>query len=237
MSRGFTAVLPGGMNELALLIGNLAHESGAFVYVEEIKCAGRTGPTGDCPYSPYHGRGYIQLSWNYNYEAVAKYLNNPRIFSEPTIVQNDQTVNWQTVQWYWVTRVQGTFANKGFTMGASVRAINGGLECDWGPINPQRIQFIQCFQRAFGVPVDGNTRCPAAAMQDEETVFAEPTEGLPLGGEPSGGEPSGPVGQAALPTSFVVALTVLGSIILVLALIIVVILVAFGNRLKSSGRA
>jgi hypothetical protein len=244
--RGFTANLPGGMNELALLMGNIAHESGAFVYTEEIKCAGRQWATPDCPYSPYHGRGYIQLSWDYNYREAANYLNNPAIFSNPVIVQNDPVVNWQTVQWYWVSRVQPTFSRVGFTIGASVRAINGGLECDSGPINGQRVRFIQCFQQQFGVPVDGNLQCPRA-VAEEESVFAEnadPVEvggamGGPVGGDPAGGEPTpGTPGKTQqLPTPFVIALTVLGAIILVLGLIVVVILVVFGNRLRSHSRA
>jgi len=90
--RGFTAPLPGGLKELALLMGNMAHESGAFNYVEEIRCAGVNFVTGECPYGLYHGRGHIQLSWDYNYREAANYLNNQRILTDPNIVMNDPMV-------------------------------------------------------------------------------------------------------------------------------------------------
>jgi len=213
------------MAELALLMGNIAHESGAFVYTEEIKCAGNTGPTGECPYSPYHGRGYIQLSWDYNYREAANFLNNPSILSNPTIVMNDPTVNWQTVQWYWVSRVQPRFQKSGVTMGASVRAINGGLECDSGPINGQRVTFIQCFQRQFGVNVEGNSGCPGAATEDFSTEFADPLE-TDLTGD-----------EKPIPTTFVVALLVLGTLTVVLGLAVVVILVMLKRKTGMEERA
>jgi len=201
---GFTAPLPGGLNELAILMGNLAHESGAFQYTEEIACAGVTQVTGQCPYGLYHGRGYIQISWDFNYQSAANYLNNQEIFNNPDIVKNDATVNWQTVQWFWTSSVQPTFSRDGVTLGASVRAINGGIECDNGPIAAQRVKYIQCFQQNFGVPVDYNTHCPASAVGDSSSVY-------------SSSDP-----QASL-NGYAVALIVLGSICLVLVAVAVVL--------------
>jgi len=208
--NGFTAPLS-GLNELAILIGNLAHESGAFVYTEEIACAGVTQVTGQCPYGLYHGRGYIQISWNYNYQAAANYWNNQNIFQNPDIVKNDPTVNWQTVQWFWTTSVQPVFQRDGVTLGASVRAINGGIECDSGPIAAQRVQYIQCFQKQFGVPVDYNTHCPASAVGDSSSVFSSSTQQAPLDG-------------------YAVALIVLGSICLVLVGVAVVLVLRIARR-------
>jgi len=213
---GFTANLPGGLKELALLMGNMAHESGAFRYVEEIKCAGVNHVTAECPYGLYHGRGYIQLSWDYNYREAANYLNNQQIFSNPNIVMYDPAVNWQTVQWFWVSRVQNTFSRRGYTMGASVRAINGGIECDNGPISPQRVQFIQCFQRNFGLPVESNTQCPAAAVGDNPSVFGESQQT-----------------QQSLPGPFVVAFIILGVLTVVLGVIIVGLMVLLGKRMRT----
>jgi len=210
---GFTAPLNGGLNELALLTGNLAHESGAFQYTEEIACAGVTQVTGACPYGLYHGRGYIQLSWDYNYRAAASYWNNQEILTNPDIVKNNPKVNWQTVQWFWITSVQPTFLRSGYTLGASVRAINGGLECNSGPINAQRVKYIQCFQQAMGVPVDTNTRCPAAAVGDSDSMFA----------------------SGSLASSFPLALIVLGSITLVLALVAVVLILLVIKKSKIGG--
>jgi hypothetical protein len=210
--RGFTAPLPGGKNELAILMGNMAHESGAFVYTEEIACAGVRSVTGQCPYGLYHGRGYIQISWDYNYRAAADYLRRPEIFSNPDIVMHDATANWQTVQWFWVTSVQPQFQRTGVTLAGSVRAINGGLECDSGPISGQRVKYIQCFQQQFGVAVDYNTRCPARAVVDQNSVFSESQ-------------------SQAVPTAMV-ALVVIGSIAVVLGIVAIVMLSSFMKKIQ-----
>ncbi|KAJ3222523.1 hypothetical protein HDU81_009823 [Chytriomyces hyalinus] len=157
--QGFQAPLTGGLPELALLLGNTAHESGAFKYTEEIACAGVSQVTGSCPYGLYHGRGYIQLSWDYNYKAAAASLNRPEIFTNPRIVQDDEATNWSTVQWYWTTSVQPALKANGYTLAASVRAINGGLECGGNPIAAQRVQYIQCFQRELAGAADYVTSC------------------------------------------------------------------------------
>jgi len=192
-------------------MGNTAHESGNYIYTEEIACAGVTQVTGNCPYGLYHGRGYIQISWNYNYQAAATYLGNPSIFSNPDVVKNDPVVNMQTVQWFWVNSVQPVLRSKGYTMGASVRAINGGLECDSGPIASGRVAAIQCFQRALGVSVDYNTQCPSAAVGDSVSVFS--ADGT----------------QQVMPAEGI-ALIVLGSIIALLTLVVVVLLVVLHRR-------
>jgi hypothetical protein len=202
---GFTANLPGGLNELAILMGNMAHESGAFVYTEEIACAGVTQVTAQCPYGLYHGRGYIQISWDYNYRAAANYLNNQAIYNNPDVVKNDARTNWNTVQWFWVNSVQPTFARDGVTLGASVRAINGGLECDGGPINSQRVKYIQCFQQNFGVPIDYNTNCPASAVGDQSTDFSNTAP------------------EQSLPQTAMVALFVLGALAILLSVIVIVL--------------
>jgi len=207
------------MKELAILMGNMAHESGYFNFVEEIACAGVTQVTAACPYGLYHGRGYIQLSWDYNYRAAANYLNNQAIFTNPRIVQDDPVVNWQTVQYFWVTNVQPQFSKSGVTMAGSVRAINGGIECDWGTISGQRIQLIQCFQRQFGTQVDTSTACPARAVDDSQSVFAAENQSQQQ--------------SQQLPSSFVIALVVLGTITLVLGVIVVVIMVILGKRMRS----
>jgi len=214
--KGFTAPLT-GLNELALLVGNLAHESGAFQYTEEIRCAGVTQVTGDCPYGLYHGRGYIQISWLYNYQAAANYLNNQNIVNNPDVVKNDPTVNWQTVQWFWTANVQPMLRKRGYTLGASVRAINGGLECDSGPIAAERVRYIQCFQQNFGVAVDSNTQCPAAAIGDNTNTYNQDPAQISMSG-------------------YGIALVVLGALSLVI-LAVVLALVFTASRTKTEERA
>ncbi|KAJ3020058.1 UNVERIFIED_CONTAM: Chitinase 1 [Siphonaria sp. JEL0065] len=149
LTTGFTAPLNGGLKELALLIGNTAHESGSYKFTEEINCKGVTEVTDHCQYGWYHGRGYIQISWEDNYRKAAEALGNPKILETPDIVMWDESVNWATVQWYWTSTVQPFLHEHGYTLGNSVKSINGYLECGGNPISPQRVKFIQCFEDQF----------------------------------------------------------------------------------------
>ncbi|KAJ3386379.1 Chitinase 1 [Chytriomyces hyalinus] len=156
--KGFTAPIA-SLQELALLMGNTAHESGSYDFTEEIKCKGVTEVTNECPYGFFHGRGYIQLTWDSNYKAAAAALNRPDIFSNPTIVQDDEATNWATVQWYWTSTVQPMLKSSGYTLGASVKSINGYLECGSNPVAPQRVKFIQCFEQQFTGTQSSATYC------------------------------------------------------------------------------
>ncbi|KAJ3075545.1 hypothetical protein HDU98_007791 [Podochytrium sp. JEL0797] len=152
LTSGFSSPLPGGLKELALLVGNTAHESGSYHFVEEIKCKGVNTVTDNCPYGWYHGRGYIQLSWKSNYQSFADAIGNPEVVWNPDLVMNNPTVNWQSVQWYWTSTVQPRLQRDGYTLGNSVSAINGPVECPsegGNGIADQRAQHIQCFEKQF----------------------------------------------------------------------------------------
>ncbi|KAI8618203.1 lysozyme-like domain-containing protein [Chytriomyces sp. MP71] len=159
ITKGFTVPLQGGLKEIALLLGNIAHESFGFKATEEFACVGVTSPTYKCPYGLYHGRGYIQLSWDYNYRSAATALDRPDILTNPTIVMTDLATNWATVQWFWTTSVQPALKSSGYTLAASVRAINGALECGGNPIAAQRIKYIQCFEDQLTGTVDTQISC------------------------------------------------------------------------------
>ncbi|KAJ3065755.1 hypothetical protein HDU98_010879, partial [Podochytrium sp. JEL0797] len=163
LTRAFPNPLNGGLKELALLMGNLAHESGAFRFVEEIACAGVTVATSNCKYGLYHGRGYMQLSWDYNYRAAANYLNNQQIFTNPNIIMNDVNVNWDTVNWFWTTQVEPYLQSNGYTLGNSVMAVNGGQECPSSKggnvIADGRVKYIQCFEQQFTGSSSDSTTC------------------------------------------------------------------------------
>ncbi|KAJ3223160.1 Chitinase 1 [Chytriomyces hyalinus] len=145
---GFTAPIS-GLNELALLMGNTAHESGAYKYKEEIRCEGVMGVTDKCPYGWYHGRGYIQISWEDNYRKCGDAIGHDLV-SNPDLVIHNDAVNWGTVMWYWTSTVQPMLKAEGYTLGISAKSINGYLECGsmgGGQIASGRVDHIQCFQR------------------------------------------------------------------------------------------
>ncbi|KAJ3001524.1 UNVERIFIED_CONTAM: hypothetical protein HDU68_006814, partial [Siphonaria sp. JEL0065] len=153
LTSGFQSPLPGGLPELALLLGNMAWESGGFAHTSEQACQ-----DGSCAYGWYYGRGYIQLTWHDNYQAAASFLGRQDIVDNPNVVAYDEYTNWQVVEWYWTQKVSPVLRYNGYSIGASVGAINGGIECG-GNVWGGRINFIQCFANQLGTYVDGNTWC------------------------------------------------------------------------------
>ena len=77
------------------------------------KCTQYTDP--GSKYKPvatqtYHGRGMIQLSWNYNYGQFQDYYNNQPInrpainlLANPGLVLQDYKTAWSTALWFWMT--------------------------------------------------------------------------------------------------------------------------------------
>jgi predicted chitinase len=159
--------------EAAAFLANVNHESGGLVYVEEINQANwplycdRSQPYG-CPagQNAYHGRGPIQLSWNFNYKAAGDALGID-LLNNPDRVKNETSVAYQTAVWYWMTqRGPGTMTphdamvnSRGF--GETIRSINGSLECNGG--NPAQVQSrVDAYNRfagILGVSPGGNLYC------------------------------------------------------------------------------
>lgn len=159
--------------EAAAFLANVNHESGGLVYVEELNQANwplycdRNQPYG-CPagQSAYHGRGPIQLSWNFNYKAAGDALGID-LLNNPDRVKNETSVAYQTAVWYWMTqRGPGTMTphdaivnGRGF--GETIRSINGALECNGG--NPAQVQSrVDAYNRfagILGVTPGGNLYC------------------------------------------------------------------------------
>uniref|UniRef100_A0A6N2LVX4 chitinase n=1 Tax=Salix viminalis TaxID=40686 RepID=A0A6N2LVX4_SALVM len=119
--------------EIAAFFAHVTHETGHFCYKEEINGASRnycdaTNKQYPCvPGKKYHGRGPIQLSWNYNYGPAGK-SNNFDGLNDPDIVSRDAVVSFKTALWFWKNSVRPV-VSQGF--GATIRAINGN-ECNGG---------------------------------------------------------------------------------------------------------
>ncbi len=110
--------------EAAAFLANIAHETtggwpaapeGPYAwglyYIEEVGCE-NGGCTQYCdpnnttypckPGKTYHGRGPMQLSWNYNYGAVGQALGID-LLSNPDLVKSDGAIALQTALWFWMT--------------------------------------------------------------------------------------------------------------------------------------
>ncbi|KAJ0435427.1 putative chitinase [Helianthus annuus] len=149
--------------EIAAFFAHVTHETGHFCYIEEIN-----GSSGDyceeenteypCnPDKDYYGRGPIQLSWNFNYGPAGISIGFDGL-NNPEIVATDPVISFRTALWYWMNNVRPVIG-QGF--GATIRAINGPLECDGG--NPatvsSRVQYYTQYCNQLGVATGDNLRC------------------------------------------------------------------------------
>ncbi|QLQ36433.1 glycoside hydrolase family 19 protein [Micromonospora robiginosa] len=130
--------------ELAAFLANVDHETGGLAHVDEIdRAAWGTYCDGGRPYgcpagrTAYHGRGPLQLSWNYNYQAAGDALGLD-LLGNPDLVATDPSVAWQAALWFWMTNpgAGATTAHAAITggggFGGTIRSINGALECGGG---------------------------------------------------------------------------------------------------------
>ncbi|CAG7684261.1 unnamed protein product, partial [Allacma fusca] len=70
-------------------------------------CAGQyTTPWCDIDGEHYYGRGYIQLTWCYNYLAASRDLYGADwLIWDPDVVGRDDSVAWDTAFWFWRVNV------------------------------------------------------------------------------------------------------------------------------------
>ncbi|OEL12779.1 Chitinase 10 [Dichanthelium oligosanthes] len=127
----------------------------------------------------YHGRGPIQLSWNYNYGPAGKALGFDGL-RNPEVVAGDPVVAFKTALWFWMTprapkpschdvmagHYQPSYAdlaaNRTAGFGLTTNIINGGIECgpngNVAPVN-DRIGFFRRYCGMLGVDVGPNLDC------------------------------------------------------------------------------
>jgi predicted chitinase len=135
--------------EAAAFLANVSHETSGLIYINEQNKAAWPTYCADEPYgcpagqSAYHGRGPLQISWNYNYKAAGDAFHVD-LLHHPDLAAKNSTVTWKLALWYWMTQSgPGTMTphhamvkHGGF--GETIRSINGGIECNGG--NPAEVQ-------------------------------------------------------------------------------------------------
>ncbi|KAJ4891700.1 Chitinase family protein [Raphanus sativus] len=150
--------------EIATMFAHFTQEVGYFCYIEEINgasrnyCDDRNYPQYPCaPGKTYYGRGPIQLSWNYNYAQCGQSLGLD-LLRQPEQVSSNPTLAFRTALWFWVNNVRPVL-NQGF--GATIRAINGDLECNGrspDKVNA-RISYYRDYCGQLGVDPGPNLSC------------------------------------------------------------------------------
>jgi hypothetical protein len=186
--------------EVAAFLANISHETtggwpdapgGPYAwglyFTQEVGCE-----MGDCvgycdpnnvqypcaPGKTYHGRGPIQLSWNYNYGAAGEAIGEP-LLAQPELVAQDGEIAFRTALWFWMTaQAPKPSAHDVMTggwmpsaddemkgrvpgFGMTINIINGGLECGQ-PTNAKvedRVGFYQRYADLLAVGVGDNLYC------------------------------------------------------------------------------
>ncbi|MFE7169373.1 chitinase [Streptomyces sp. NPDC057616] len=158
--------------EAAAFLANVSHETSGLIYINEQNKAAWPTYCADEPYgcpagqSAYHGRGPLQISWNYNYKAAGDAFHAD-LLHHPDLAAKNSTVTWKLALWYWMTQSgPGTMTahhamvrSGGF--GETIRSINGGVECNGG--NPaevhDRIAKYKRFTTMLHVGTGGHLSC------------------------------------------------------------------------------
>jgi predicted chitinase len=156
--------------EAAAFLANVDHETGGLVYINEIDqsgdyCASESYgcPAGD---TAYYGRGPLQISWNFNYEAAGQAIGQD-LLDNPDLVATNSTISWETALWYWMTQSgPGTMTAhnamvNGAGFGQTIWAINGSVECNGGDTAEMqdRVNDYESFTSILGVSPGGNLTC------------------------------------------------------------------------------
>lgn len=107
----------------------------------------------------YYGRGPIQLSWNFNYGPAGKDIGFDGL-NDPDIVSRDSLISFKTALWYWMNTCQPLLSS-GQGFGATIRAINGPLECEGALPEPvsRRVQHYVQYCKQLGVDTGDNLTC------------------------------------------------------------------------------
>lgn len=186
--------------EAAAFLANIAHETtggwdtapgGRFAwglhFIEEKEptsqyCEASNSTYPCAPGRSYHGRGSIQLSWNYNYGQVGDALGID-LLTNPDLVKTDGAIAFQTALWFWMTpqppkpschtvmtggwTPDSDDANQGRApgFGMTINIINGGLECSIptdGRVQ-DRVGFYDRFTQMLGVSMGDNVYCDRMA--------------------------------------------------------------------------
>ncbi|HEX4787737.1 MAG TPA: glycoside hydrolase family 19 protein [Actinospica sp.] len=155
--------------EAAAFLANVDHETGGLVYINEIDQSGDycASESYGCPAGTYayYGRGPLQLSWNFNYEAAGQALGQD-LLDNPNLVSSNAAISWETGLWYWetgtgngsLTSHQAMVDSAGF--GDTIRAIND-IECNGGNTAEMqdRVNDYENFASILGVSPGANLTC------------------------------------------------------------------------------
>ncbi|MGH6657877.1 MAG: glycoside hydrolase family 19 protein [Actinocrinis sp.] len=155
--------------EAAAFLANVDHETGGLVYINEIDQSGNycASESYGCPAGTYayYGRGPMQISWNFNYQAAGAAIGQD-LLDNPNLVSTNAAISWESALWYWMTQNGGNSMTSHTAMvnsagfGDTIRAVNS-IECNGGNTAEMqdRVNDYQSFTSILGVSPGGNLTC------------------------------------------------------------------------------
>ncbi|MEI6264489.1 MAG: chitinase [Sphingobacteriia bacterium] len=121
----------------------------------------------------YHGRGPLQLSWNYNYAQFSNYYfkDQNKLLRNPSLLSTDPVICFASAFWFWMTpqypkpscheimtgiwepELKDSIAGRLPGFGAVMNVINGGIECgaNQSPKTAYRLAYYEYFCKYFNV--------------------------------------------------------------------------------------
>jgi basic endochitinase B len=188
--------------ELCAFLANIAYETGGgwdeapggyykwgLYYTQEKGCEKGCPQYADSTklkYPPqanqsYHGRGPLQISWNYNYGQFSEvYLRDKEILlKNPGLITEDPVLCFASAIWFWTTAqypkpschtiisgqwrptLKDSIGGRLPGFGTVVNVINGGIECNNNTLvsAKYRYGYYQFFCKYFKVDPGANVEC------------------------------------------------------------------------------
>ncbi|KAI3973734.1 hypothetical protein MKX01_031154 [Papaver californicum] len=153
--------------EVAAFFAHVTHETGHFCNIEEREINGarmdycdKSSTQYPCAAGKgYYGRGPLMLSWNFNYGPAGESIGFDGL-NAPETVAKHPIISFKTALWFWMNNVHSIITSgKGF--GATIRAINGAIECNGGSseVVEARVGYYTSYCTQLGVPPGGNLIC------------------------------------------------------------------------------
>ncbi|KAH7670900.1 chitinase protein [Dioscorea alata] len=151
--------------EIAAYFAHVTHETGHMCYIDEINGASQNYCQASQEYpcnanKKYFGRGPLQLTWNYNYIDAGKALNFDGL-NAPETVGSDKVISFKSSLWFWTAKKVHDAITSGQGFGATIRIINGGVECDGKNTDQMnaRVGYYKDYCSQLGVAPGDNLTC------------------------------------------------------------------------------
>ncbi|KNC87201.1 hypothetical protein SARC_00678 [Sphaeroforma arctica JP610] len=186
------------LREIAAFLGQISQETTGWwpgqeygwglCFIEEVACRENGCPQysqpGNAQYpavegKSYHGRGAIQITWNYNYGSLSEELFNGDknvLLQNPDLLTEDGVVAFRASLWFWMTAQDSKPSSHDVMIdvapecpsarryngyGRTTNIINGGLECQIPtPAKVQnRVNYYERYCSILGVDPGQNLYC------------------------------------------------------------------------------